>query len=104
MRTEKLYRYTVNGEGLFSVAKRLLPEELMPEINKIKGSIPNPDLPKGNYRFYLKEKGKEVYLKNYNPIHKKYLKDIKMETFDREEIDNVIYEDDFQVVEEIKNA
>ncbi|MBI4116186.1 hypothetical protein HY449_00400 [Candidatus Pacearchaeota archaeon] len=97
----KLYRYASNGEGVFSAGKRLLPKELVPEIDKIRGSIPKPNLKNGNYRFYLKSKGKKVYLKNYYPIHKKYLKNITIEKVSYNKLKNIIYEDECQVVEKI---
>lgn len=38
----KLYRYTTNGEGVFSAGKRLLPEELVNEVfdaDKLKKNV-----------------------------------------------------------------
>ena len=98
----KLYRYALNGEGIFSAGKRLLPKELVEEIDKIRGSMPNPNLPKGNYRFYLTEKGKKIYLKNYYPIHKKYLAEIKCESIEKNKLNEIIYEDEYQIVEKVE--
>ncbi len=98
----KLYRYTTNGEGVFSAGKRLLPEELVPEVLERKKWLPKPNLPLGNYQFYLTEKGKEMYEKTLLLSHKKYLPHIKKEIVDADDIKNIIYEDEYQVVEKNK--
>lgn len=60
---EKLYRYTTNGEGVFSTGKRLLPKELVDEVLEAKKWLIKPNLNSGNYRFYLTQKGREMYKK-----------------------------------------
>jgi len=94
----ELYRFTSEGEGVFSIGKRLLPKNLVDEVIESKKWLIKPDLPKGEYRFYLTKKGKEKYLETLFKSHKKYLKDINVEKFGREELRNIIYEDEYQVV------
>ena len=36
--------------------------------------------------------------------HKKYLPDIKLEIINKNNLNKIIYEDDFQVVDEVKNG
>ena len=98
----KLYRFTTNGEGVFSAGKRLLPEELVEEVLENKKWLLKPTLPEGDYRFYLTEKGKEVYEKTLFLSHKKYLENIKMENYNKAKLNDVVYEDEYQVVEKLK--
>lgn len=94
-----LYRFTTNGEGVFSAGKRLLPEELVPEVLENKKWLVKPDLKHGKYIFYLTEKGKEMYEKTLFHSHRKYLKNIKFETVRYKNLKKVVYEDEYQVVE-----
>jgi hypothetical protein len=98
---EKLYRYITNGEGVFSAGKRLLPEELVEEVLEAKKWLIKPDLPEGNYRFYLTEKGKDNYEKTLLLLHKKYLQNIKQEIVGRDKLGKIVYEDKDQIVEEL---
>lgn len=98
---KKLYRYTANGEGIFSIGKRLLPQELVDEVNEHRKWLHKPNLPQGNYRFYLTEKGKEKYEQTLLRSHKKYLTDIKQEVIEMNSIRNIVYEDEYQIVEEV---
>ena len=41
---EKLYRYTTNREGVFSSGKRLLPKELVDEVNQNRKWLVRPNL------------------------------------------------------------
>ncbi len=100
MLQKKLYRYTTNGEGVFSAGKRLLPKELIEEVLENKKWLSKPKLKEGEYRFYLTKKGKEKYEKTLLLSHKKYLVDIKLEIMNKKDLKNIIYEDEYQVVEE----
>ena len=100
---EKLYRFTTNGEGVFSAGKRLLPEELVNEVNENRKWLKKPNLGNGNYRFYLTKKGKEMYESTLLLSHKKYLPNIKLEIINKKDLIKIIYEDEWQVVTEIKN-
>ena len=95
---EKLYRYTTNGEGVFSAGKRLLPEELINEAWENRKWLPKPSLSEGEYIFYLTQKGKEQYDKTLLNVHKKYLPNIKLEEIERKNVSGIIYEDEWQVV------
>lgn len=55
----KVYRFTVEGEGVFIVGKRLLPNHLVDEVLERKKWLVKPKLPSGEYRFYLTEKGRQ---------------------------------------------
>ena len=100
---QRLYRFTTNGEGVFSAGKRLLPEELIDEVNERRKWLQKPNLSEGNYRFYLTEKGKQMYEQTLLLSHRKYLLDIKSQVISRNELGKIIYEDEYQVVEEVKN-
>lgn len=96
---EKLYRYTSKGEGIFSAGKRLLPENLVEEVLEFKKWLIKPNLPNGNYRFYLTEKGKKIYEDTLLKCHRKYLENIKCYSINKAKVKNIVYEDDYQVVE-----
>lgn len=97
-----LYRYTADGEGIWSAGKRLLPEELIAEAGEARKWLPKPNLPSGGkYRFYLTHKGKEQYEKTLLLVHKKYLKDIKVEKVAMgvvKKIGSIVYQDEWQIV------
>jgi hypothetical protein len=99
---QNLFRYTTNGEGVFSAGKRLLPPELISEVNERRAWLPKPSLSKGTYLFYLTEKGKEKYEKTLFLSHQKYLPNIKSEAIPRTMLKNIVYEDEWQVVEKVK--
>ena len=101
-RETRIYRYTSDDEGIFSAGKRLLPEELVDEVIEKKKWLKKPDLPEGNYRFYLTEKGNEKYEQTLLHSHKKYLKNINLEEYSRENLNKIIYEDEYQIVEKLK--
>jgi hypothetical protein len=95
---ERLYRYTTNGEGVWSAGKRLLPQELVEEVNQNRAWLPKPDLPQGEYRFYMKEKGKSQYENTLMKVHQKYLSNILCEEVDSSTLGQVVYQDEWQVV------
>lgn len=97
----KLYRYTTNGEGVWSAGKRLLPEPLIEEAWENRKWMPRPELPPGNYRFFLTEAGKAQYEVTLLNTHKKYLKNIRYEEINLREIREVVYEDDWQIVTKV---
>lgn len=99
MNQEIVYRYTSAGEGVFSIGKRLIPNNLLAEVIEAKKWIPKPNLPEGKYCFYLTEKGCERYEKTLLNSHKKYLKDIHKETKKISELKKIVYRDEWQVVE-----
>ncbi len=100
MKKEYLYRYTTNNEGVWSAGKRLLPQDLIEEVLEAKKWLPKPKLPERNYQFYLTEKGMNKYKTTLLISHKKYLPNIIMNKIDRNKIKKVIYEDEWQVVEQ----
>ncbi len=95
---KKLFRYTSKGEGIFSAGKRLLPSDLVEEAWENRKWLPRPQLPSGEYRFFLTEAGKQKYEDTLLHTHKKYLEDIRCETIDPATIGEIIYEDEWQVV------
>ena len=92
-----VYRYTAQGEGIFSIGKRLLPDALVEEAWEARKWLPKPALPKGNYRFYLTEKGRAKYEATLLQVHKEYLSDIKCEEICRSALEGVVYQDTWQV-------
>lgn len=95
----KLYRFFTNEEGVWSAGKRLLPQNLVEEANQNRSWLNKPDLPDGNYRFWLTELGKDKYEKTLFKTHQKYLPDIKIDEIEKESLDQIAYEDEFQIVE-----
>ena len=92
-----VYRYTSDGEGIFSIGKRLLPAELVDEANDKRTWLPKPTLPKGEYAFFLTENGRAQYLATLFAVHQKYLKHIACEELEVDE-DEAVYQDEWQVV------
>jgi len=89
----------VRASGL--PVQRLLPPELVDEVNQNRAWLKKPNLPEGNFRFWLTELGKEKYKQTLYKTHQKYLPNITLEEKDKEDIMNIAYEDEFQVVEEV---
>jgi len=98
----KLFRYLTNGEGVWAAGKRLLPPGLVEEANRNRAWLKKPSLPEGNFRFWLTELGREKYEQALYKTHQKYLPNITLEEKDKKDIMNIAYEDEFQVVEEMK--
>jgi hypothetical protein len=94
----KLYRYTSEGEGIYTIGKRLLPENLVSEANEARKWLPKPQFPQGEYKFYLTQMGKEQYEKTLLKVHKKYLKDIEYEEIEFSDLDKIFFQDEWQVV------
>ncbi|MDO8407904.1 MAG: hypothetical protein Q7S95_01560 [bacterium] len=98
MNDEKLYRYTADGEGVWSAGKRLLPENLIEEANEQRAWLYKPTLPAGNYRFFLTEKGKRRYEQTLLHTHRKYLGSIRCEEIDASTVGEIVYQDEHQIV------
>jgi len=94
----RLYRYTSNGEGVFSAGKRLLPKNLIEEAREARKWMLKPNLPEGEYRFYLTATGKKQYENTLLKVHKKYLKNIECEEFEQGKLGDIVYQDEWQVV------
>jgi hypothetical protein len=95
---KKLYRYTSQGEGVWSAGKRLLPEHLAAAALEQRKWMPKPVLPDGDYVFYLTTKGKEQYEKTLLTIHSQYLPHILCQEIDSRTIGSIVYEDEWQIV------
>lgn len=95
---EKLYRYASQGEGVFSIGKRLLPKYLAEEADEAWKWLPYPELPEGEYQYFFTEKGKEKYEKTLLLVHKKYLSDIRCEEAGSPGSSRVAYEDEWQTI------
>lgn len=99
MKQEKLYRYTSNGEGIYSIGKRLLPENLANEAWEARKWLPKPVLQPGEYLFFLTEKGRRKYEETLLRIHEKYLDNIELHQLYQDELtEEVIYQDEWQIV------
>ncbi|MBI4268669.1 hypothetical protein HY627_02470 [Candidatus Uhrbacteria bacterium] len=95
----KLYRFiTSSGEGVFGAGKRLLPENLVDEAWENRKWMPKPNLPEGEYDFYMTSAGKEKYEQTLFVTHRKYLDGITCVEVDADAIGQPIYEDEWQVV------
>lgn len=97
----QVYRYTTNGEGVWSAGKRLLPPHLVEEANQSRAWLTRPDLPEGNFRFWLTEKGKQQYESTLYLTHQKYLAKVTLEEVSRDSLGEIVYEDEYQVVEKV---
>lgn len=95
---QKLYRHTSDKKDVFG---KIPPEDFRKEAEEAGKWLLCPELPPGEYRFFLTEKGKEEYEKTLLPVHKKYLSDISCDETDSSKLDTVAYEDEWQVV--VKN-
>lgn len=93
-----LYRYTANGEGVFSAGKRLLPGALAADALSAREWIIKPKLPEGSYHFYFTEAGKVMYEQTLLRVHQQYLSNLRCEEIDPTTIGTIIYEDAWQVV------
>lgn len=102
MDTSSVYRYTTNGEGVWSAGKRLLPEELIDEANKNRGWLSKPNLPPGNYIFWMTKLGKEKYENTLLKTHQKYLPNIKLEEKEYRSLGKIVYQDEYQIVESVE--
>jgi len=97
---EKFYRYTSEGQGIWSAGKEQLPEDLVDEAWEQRKWMPKPDLSPDSYRFFLTKKGKEKYEGTLLKTHKKYLFNIECHTVQSSEIGEIVYRDKWQVVAE----
>jgi len=98
MKPKKLYRYSSNGEGIFSAGKRLLPSNLVQEADEARKWLPKPQLPPGEYSFYWTEDGCQKYEQTLLLVHKKYLTNRIKEEIDPSTLMSFFYEDPWQVV------
>jgi len=94
----KLYRYTSHGEGVFSIGKRLLPKELINEAWEARKWLLKPKLAEGEYRFYLTQKGKDKYESTLWNVHKKYLNNIQCQEIEENNLKDIVYQDEWQIV------
>ena len=94
----KLYRYTSNKEGIWAAGKRLLPQDLVDEAWEARKWMPKPELPEGEYHFYLTKQGKEKYEQTLLHVHKKYLTNIEHEEVGASTIGKPVYQDEWQVI------
>lgn len=94
----KVYRYTTDGEGVWSAGKRMLPENLVQEAFEQKKWMPKPNLPEGNYIFFLTQKGKDKYEVTLLNTHKKYLPNITSGEVELKGDEVIVYQDEWQVV------
>jgi hypothetical protein len=94
----KLYRYTTNGEGVFSAGKRFLPEDLVNEAWEARKWIPKPELPEGEYLFLFTQEGLEKYEQTLKKVHEKYLENLTMEEVDTALLGDPVYQDNWQIV------
>jgi hypothetical protein len=94
----KLYRYSSQKKDILS------PDTLSPEYRAEAAPagkwLVRPELPPGEYRAFLTEKGKEEYEKMLESVHKKYFTDIVCEEIKQSEINGIVYEDEWQSIAE----
>lgn len=99
--SQKLYRYT-------SQKKDILSPDVLSAEHKAEATVGKwlvrPELPPGEHRFFLTEKGKEEYEKTLESVHKKYFADIVCEETKQSEIDGIAYEDEWQIIAENRKS
>ena len=98
---EKLYRVTYNDKGIYNELKRIVGKDTWLSLLSLKAFtwLPKPPSYSIENRSYFTKKGFEKFTKETLPIMYKYLdrKKIKIETFNN--IQNIMYEDEYQVIE-----
>ena len=97
----KLFRYSSQSEGIFSVGKRLLPDSLTEEAWQARKWLPKPKLGESQYTFFLTLLGKQKYETTLLLVHQKYLTEIKCEEIIPDNIGTIMYQDEYQVVTRI---
>jgi hypothetical protein len=101
MTDETLYRYTAGGKGIFMQEDDLTPAELRPAIEAGKSWLPQPHL-ECDCQFYMTAKGKEMYEMVLKPLHEAYMPPIECEEVQRSQLNEVVYEDEYQVGEKME--
>lgn len=98
---EKLYRVTYNDKGIYNELKRIVGKDTWLSLLSLEAFtwLPKPPSYSIENRSYFTKKGFEKFTKETLPIMSKYLdrEKIKIETFNN--IQNIMYEDEYQVIE-----
>ena len=90
-----LYRYTTNGKGVFTEGKEKMPEELVEKILEAKKWLDRPDIDSPSTSYFTPE-GAAKYEETLLPLHKEYLENIIKEEFQRKDLGEVLYSDEYQ--------
>ena len=99
-RNDKYYRITYNGEGIYNALKKRISLEQWQELlksEKIKW-LPKPPRYAESKKSYFTKKGYDKFKELVLPIIYEYLDNKNVQIEKVENISNVIYEDEFQVV------
>jgi hypothetical protein len=75
-----------------------LPKHLIKEVNEARKWLKKPDLPAGNYTFYLTEQGKKKYEETLLQLHMQYLENIQVEESLLNPKSEIVYQDEDQIV------
>lgn len=97
---KKYYRITYNEKGIYNELKKMV------DINTWKALLasneinwlPKPPSYAENNKSYFTEKGYKKFIQNVLPIMEKYLSKDKIKISSSQSLENIIYEDEYQVV------
>lgn len=97
---KKYYRITYNEKGIYNELKKMV------DINTWKALLasneinwlPKPPSYAENNKSYFTEKGYKKFIQNVLPIMEKYLSKDKIKISSSKSLENIIYEDEYQVV------
>lgn len=97
---EKLYRVTYKGEGIYeALRKKITIEEWKELLNSNKFNwLPKPKLYNSNNRSYFTEKGYKKFMDEAYQIMTKHLSESNIMIEEFYNIDNIIYEDEYQII------
>lgn len=94
------YRVTYENKGIYNELKNMVDintwKELL-ESNEINW-LPKPPSYAENNKSYFTEKGYKKFTKNVLPIIENYLSKDKIKISSYQSLENIIYEDEYQVV------
>ena len=97
---DKYYRITYNGEGIYNALKKCIALEKWQELLKSEkiNWLPKPPSYAESNKSYFTEKGYDKFKELVLPIVYEHLDNKNIQIEKVENISNVIYEDEFQVV------
>lgn len=96
----KYYRITYNNKGIYNELKNNVNLDTWNSIlssDKIKW-LPKPPSYAENNKSFFTEKGYKKFIENVLPLIEKYLNNDNITISSYSKVDNIIYEDEYQVI------
>lgn len=96
----KYYRVTYDGKGIYNELKNNVGIDTWKKLLSLSELtwLPKPPSYAENNKSYFTEKGYKKFTENVLPIIKEYLSVDKITITSYSEVENIIYEDEYQVV------